>query len=141
MDWFHLPIRDVATPGAEFENAWAQVGEGLRARLAQGFDVVVHCKGGLGRAGTIAARLMIELGEDPGRAVEKVRAARPGAIETRTQLEYVMALKAVPERVPATTADGIADRSIGAPGLRLVMRSAPRSSSKRGTVFLCLPTW
>ena len=27
-------------------------------------DVVVHCRGGLGRAGTVAARLLIELGAE-----------------------------------------------------------------------------
>ena len=40
----------------------AQSGTTLRS----GRDVLVHCKGGLGRAGTIAARLMVELGTPPG---------------------------------------------------------------------------
>ena len=58
------------------------MGEGLHARLRDGFNVLVHCKGGLGRAGTIAARLLIELGMAPQMAVGVVRQARPGAIET-----------------------------------------------------------
>ncbi|WP_440522327.1 phosphatase domain-containing putative toxin, partial [Sphingomonas sp.] len=57
MEWLHLPITDVSVPGAAFEAAWMEHGEGVRARLRDGFDIVVHCKGGLGRAGTIAARL------------------------------------------------------------------------------------
>jgi DNA invertase Pin-like site-specific DNA recombinase len=32
----------------------------LRALLARGGRVLVHCKGGLGRAGTIAARLLVD---------------------------------------------------------------------------------
>jgi ADP-ribosyl-[dinitrogen reductase] hydrolase len=58
MDWLHAPIPDVSTPDAAFEAQWVEIGEGLRDRLRAGFDVVVHCKGGLGRAGLIAARLV-----------------------------------------------------------------------------------
>lgn len=114
MQWYHLPIPDVSTPGREFDRSWKQVGEGLKARLRDGFNVLVHCKGGLGRAGTIAARLMIELGVSPEAAVEVIRAARPGAIETAGQLAYVMKLKAVPEAQPATNDDAIRDRATGA---------------------------
>ena len=42
---------------------WKGAGEAIRDRLRLGFDVLVHCKGGLGRAGTVAARLLVELGE------------------------------------------------------------------------------
>jgi ADP-ribosyl-[dinitrogen reductase] hydrolase len=58
IDWLHLPIRDGSVPGHEFEQAWQTVGPGLRARLRAGFNIVIHCKGGLGRAGMIAARLL-----------------------------------------------------------------------------------
>jgi len=67
----------------------------LRSRVRAGFNVLVHCKGGLGRAGTIAARLLIELGVEPQKAVDQVRQSRVGAIETQTQMSYVMALKRV----------------------------------------------
>jgi ADP-ribosyl-[dinitrogen reductase] hydrolase len=62
MDWLHLPIADVSAPCASFERDWQAAGQGLRTRLRHGFDVLIHCKGGLGRAGTIAARLLAELG-------------------------------------------------------------------------------
>lgn len=114
MDWFHLPIPDVSVPPAAFEAGWNAVGEGLRSRLRNGFNILVHCKGGLGRAGTIASRLMIELGVPPREAVDKVRKARPGAIETAAQLAYVMAQKAVPEPEPSTSGDAVRDRAIGA---------------------------
>ncbi|MEH6674310.1 MAG: ADP-ribosylglycohydrolase family protein [Sulfitobacter sp.] len=114
MRWHHLPIKDVSTPDFGFEQQWNAVGEGLRAQLRTGFNVLVHCKGGLGRAGTIAARLMIELGVPPKDAVKAVRSARPGAIETSAQLAYVMGLHAVAEDLPATTADAILDRATGA---------------------------
>jgi ADP-ribosyl-[dinitrogen reductase] hydrolase len=94
MKWFHLPIVDVSIPNARFEKEWSTAGEDLRALLRRGLDVLVHCRGGLGRAGTVAARLLIELGMDPTKAIEHVRAVRPGAIETSDQERYVRNLGA-----------------------------------------------
>jgi ADP-ribosyl-[dinitrogen reductase] hydrolase len=53
--------------------------------------VLVHCRGGLGRAGTVAGALLIKLGETPERALRKVRAARPRAGETLGQERYLAA--------------------------------------------------
>lgn len=114
MDWYHLPIVDVSTPCSRFEAEWDEVGEGLRARLRDGFDLVVHCKGGLGRAGTIAARLLVELGADPADAIRQVRAVRPGALETHGQVDYVLGLEPVAEHRPDTSPAAIEDRALGA---------------------------
>ena len=91
MEWWHLPIPDGSPPGPVFETAWEDAGGAIRDRLRSGFDVVIHCRGGLGRAGTIAARLLVELGMRPDEAVRRVRDARgPGAIETPAQEAHVM---------------------------------------------------
>jgi ADP-ribosyl-[dinitrogen reductase] hydrolase len=90
MLWFHLPIVDVSIPSEQFEAKWKTAGEELRSMLRSGSDVLVHCRGGLGRAGTIAARLLIELGIEPGTAIARVRSVRPGAIETAAQENYVL---------------------------------------------------
>ena len=111
MSWLHVPIVDVATPDEGFERAWVSAGEGLRSILRSGFDVLVHCRGGLGRAGTIAARLLVELGMEPGTAIAKVRKARPGAIETLAQEKFVLDIGPVRERIPEASA--IRDRAIG----------------------------
>ena len=90
MVWLHLPIRDVSTPSVEFEARWPAHSEKLRGLLDAGQNVVVHCKGGLGRAGMIAARLLVEFDVEPVEAMAKVRAARGlGAIETRPQENWV----------------------------------------------------
>lgn len=114
IDWLHLPIPDVSTPTDEFEAEWLTVGEGLRSRLRNGFNVLVHCRGGLGRAGTIAARLLVELGADPEDAIQRVREARPGAIETVEQEQHVYRQRPVSEHQPSTTLDAIRDRAVGA---------------------------
>jgi len=90
MAWHHLPIRDVSIPGPVFEGAWETQGAALRQKLGDGERIVIHCRGGLGHTGMIAARLLIELGETPDRALQRVRAARPGAVETLEQQDYVL---------------------------------------------------
>lgn len=114
MDWAHAPIADVSTPNDAFETGWVVLGEGVRDRLRAGFNVVVHCKGGLGRAGMIAARLLVELGISAEEAIARVRRARPGAIETKAQEAHVRRQRTVSERQPSTDADAIRDRTVGA---------------------------
>jgi ADP-ribosyl-[dinitrogen reductase] hydrolase len=65
------------------------VGSELRNLLHDEIPVALHCYGGKGRTGTIAARLLVELGTAPALAIEHVRAARPGSIETREQEQFV----------------------------------------------------
>jgi protein-tyrosine phosphatase len=68
-------------------------GEELRRILREGGRIVLHCRGGLGRTGLVAARLLIEFGMAPQEAIRRVRAARPGAIQTREQEDYVRRCK------------------------------------------------
>ena len=88
--WHHAPIPDVSIPGPAFKAAWRSIGPRISEQLRTGGSVVVHCRGGLGRAGMVAAMLLVTTGEDPRRAIERVRAVRPGAIETPEQEAYVL---------------------------------------------------
>jgi ADP-ribosyl-[dinitrogen reductase] hydrolase len=90
MLWFHLPIRADSIPDERFEKKWEIIGEQLRSMARTRRDVLIHCRGGLGRTGMVAARLLIELGMGPIEAIEGVRKARPGAIETPQQENYVL---------------------------------------------------
>lgn len=93
LAWLHLPIVDLHAPGHRFEAAWPAAGARLRQQLLAGQRVLVHCRGGLGRAGTVAARLLVELGTAPEAALQQVRRARPGAVETTAQVQHVRALR------------------------------------------------
>ena len=90
LEWHHLPIKDVDIPDERFEGRWTYSGHVLQRRLQSGERIVLHCRGGLGRTGTIAARLAIELGETPETALCRVRSARKGAVETHEQEAYVL---------------------------------------------------
>ncbi len=89
MEWHHLPIVDVSIPDESFEIAWIYSGLRLREHLRAGRNVVVHCRGGLGRSGTIAGRLLVEMGWGASEAIDAVRAQRRGAIETSAQEAHV----------------------------------------------------
>jgi ADP-ribosyl-[dinitrogen reductase] hydrolase len=89
MEWEHLPIRDVSVPDRTFEERWLSVGPKLRKRVRRGGKILLHCRGGLGHAGTIAARMLVEFGMNAENAIDAVRRVRPGAIETREQEMHV----------------------------------------------------
>ena len=104
LPWLHLPIADLGVPDAGFERVWTYSGHVIRTILSRGGRVLVHCRGGLGRTGLLAARLLIEFGRRPQEAVNAVRAARAGAIETPAQEARVF------ERAPVSGADRKAER-------------------------------
>jgi ADP-ribosylglycohydrolase/protein-tyrosine phosphatase len=89
LEWHHLPIRDVNVPEDQFEDLWTYSGFRLRKILARGGKVVIQCRGGLGRTGTIAGKLLVEFGDAPEDAIRKIRESRPGSIETREQEQYI----------------------------------------------------
>jgi len=87
-----FPIPDGSTPDASWEKSWEVAGPKIRAILRRGGRVCVHCIGGLGRTGLVAARLLVELGAQQEEAIRMVRKTRPGAIETAAQEDYVRSL-------------------------------------------------
>ena len=81
-------IPDQHAPGRRADFA-AFVDE-LMTDLLDGRGVVVHCRGGRGRAGLAAACLLVQGGMGADEAVTLVRKTRsPHAIETPDQLQFV----------------------------------------------------
>ncbi|OED39039.1 hypothetical protein AB833_15955 [Chromatiales bacterium (ex Bugula neritina AB1)] len=87
--WRNLPIVDMNVPAADFEQIWQVEGRQICASLAAGEKIILHCLAGLGRTGMMAARLLVDMGMAPERAIHEVRRVRPRAIQTTPQEEYV----------------------------------------------------
>ena len=91
MRWVHLPIPDKQAPGAGFSAAWVIAGPPIHACLQHGGKILIHCMGGIGRTGTIAAQILMERGVPTELAMAEVRRVRKGAIETVVQEQYLAA--------------------------------------------------
>ena len=90
MNWVHLPIRDVDVPDDRFGRLWPTLSTDIHRRLDAGERLLIHCRGGLGRTGLLAALILVERGCQPRDAINRVRAARPNAIETEAQEAFVL---------------------------------------------------
>jgi len=86
IDWVHFPVRNYQAPGGQIP--WPELSRRLHGLLDEGRGVLLHCRYGQGRAGTIAMRLLVERGEDETVALLRLRAAREEAIETAAQLNW-----------------------------------------------------
>jgi protein-tyrosine phosphatase len=93
FNWLHLPIEDMHTPDLDWMKKWPQISSTLAEQLNNHHNIVIHCRGGLGRSGIVAALLLIDQGVDNRQAVATVRQARPGAIETFEQEQFVLNYK------------------------------------------------
>lgn len=83
----HFPISDMGIP------ATPKAADGLcrtiLAALEEGLPVLVHCKAGIGRTGTILACCLVALGRTPEDAVREIRRSNPSYIQTETQERFV----------------------------------------------------
>lgn len=91
--WF--PIHDLNAPS--IESATALLDE-LALRVERDEHLLMHCAAGIGRAGTLAACLLVRLGMEVDDALALVRASRPMAgPEVGPQLDLVRAVAALQE--------------------------------------------
>ena len=90
LKWIHMPIEDLKIPDHKFKEKWDTTKTLLKKDLLKGNNIVLHCKGGVGRSGTIAALILIEHGEEHTEAIKHVRKKRQGAIENELQEQFVL---------------------------------------------------
>tara|TARA_B100001123_G_scaffold150619_1_gene174151 strand:+ start:498 stop:1022 length:525 start_codon:yes stop_codon:yes gene_type:complete len=95
IKWYHLPIIDLSAPDSEFKYQWQIKKVLLKKELIAGNNILLHCWGGKGRAGTIAAILLIEFSENNNEAINIVRAKRKGAIESKAQEDFILSYRPI----------------------------------------------
>ena len=89
LKWFHFPIEDDTSPGREFEQAWRIGRERVFGILDQKGAVAIHCKGGSGRTGLMAAIIMLERNIPYEEVVARVKALRPRSLKLTVHVGYL----------------------------------------------------
>ncbi|EKF61482.1 phosphatase [Agrobacterium albertimagni AOL15] len=83
LEWVRMPLVPGGVPGNVDE--WPDIRARLIVRIAKGGVVAIHCWGGLGRTGVVAADLLMAFGFTADEAISHVREVRPGTIESQEQ--------------------------------------------------------
>lgn len=90
MRVLRFPVPDGSVPSADGAPRYRELICDTLSAVGLGETVVVHCRGGLGRAGTFSACCLMEAtSTSPQEAICAVRETRPGAIENRLQEEFI----------------------------------------------------
>ena len=90
MEVLRFAIEDMNVPKEAEAQEYEELTRGIVDRMREGKNVIVHCRGGLGRTCTVAACVLVALGDHSAEeAIDAVRAARKGTVQTRDQEDFV----------------------------------------------------
>ena len=92
LEWIHIPFQDTTAPDYKWMKVFDSVAPSIRASIKNGNSIVIHCKGGLGRAGTVAALLMCSMGMDVFAALELIRDVRSRDCINYIQQEFLVSV-------------------------------------------------
>jgi protein-tyrosine phosphatase len=88
LEFYSLPIVDRSVPSSAADAA--RLLAELEEALNRGRNVAIHCRQGVGRAGSIASTLLVETGVNPSEAIQRVSAARHAPVpETAEQRAWI----------------------------------------------------
>jgi protein-tyrosine phosphatase len=91
LDVKRLPIKDQMASSNE---EMSELVNWIREKIDSNEKTMIHCVGGLGRSGMVAASLIKSLGKDSTEAITDVRISRsPRAVESKDQESFVKQFK------------------------------------------------
>lgn len=89
MEWHHIEIEDDCAPGEGFASKWQQSSPLFHQHIKDGHKIAMHCMGGSGRTGLLAAHLLLEKEWPLDTIISDVQALRPGAFTKAVQVDYI----------------------------------------------------
>jgi protein-tyrosine phosphatase len=90
LKFLTFEIADMGVP--ESLTRWSTFVDEVHAEVQHGKDVVVHCRGGIGRSGLLAASLLVREGIEPAAAFATISTARGCTVpETNVQGDWLRA--------------------------------------------------
>lgn len=113
MEWLHLPFPDGSAPDEAWLAHWRSVSLKLHQALDAGGHVVVHCRGGIERAPTVAALLLIERGDGVEEALDRLRKVREDAKPLPAQRKVLEAHAKLPNREAALIRASLMGGAVG----------------------------
>jgi len=93
MNWIHLPIKDTTAPTSEWLDNFKKIEDKLIESLVAGNSIVVHCKGGLDRAGLFACLLLSKTGISMHKSIKMVKNVRNKSCINKEQIEFLHSIK------------------------------------------------
>lgn len=91
IDWINAPVVDRSTPDTDQLSLYIAAMDRAASVLEADGKVLVHCRGGTGRAGKTAAIMLMRYGMDGDEAITLMRSRRKGCVETPEQEDFVRA--------------------------------------------------
>ncbi|MCV2404058.1 tyrosine-protein phosphatase [Marinomonas sp. C2222] len=89
MLWYQLPVEDDQAPQQPFFDVLNTKKEELLTHLKEKKTIVIHCRGGTGRTGVMAACLLLESGYQWERAKALIQSIRPKALTIPAHVEFL----------------------------------------------------
>ncbi|MES2823249.1 MAG: tyrosine-protein phosphatase [Pseudomonadota bacterium] len=89
LQWLYFPIEENHAPEKAFHQAWQTDKSTVHQLLTSGKSIAIHCKNGTSRAGLVAALILLEQGLPWKQVMQRVRAARPNALQLPAHQSYI----------------------------------------------------
>lgn len=86
IEFRHFPMPDMSAPSFDQALDICRLAESL---ISNNQGIVLHCRGGLGRTGTVLASILIWHGETAENAINIIRTHEPRAIQSRSQIVFL----------------------------------------------------